>query len=786
MDWSSIYWPGGLPLWLIVILGAALAESLRRQIPYFQEKLSPGCTYFLVALRGTLYLAILFFLSGPTLVDVRERSLPPRLLVLVDTSTSMNVRDGAGGRTRMASLTSFLLEKGINEGGGEGASKGFLERLSESYDVRVIRFDTTGVPVSPEDIRGLEAAGQGSDPLRLIRAALKNNAGAAAGPAGTGKSRTGPDRPAAILLLSDGGDTSGSAWPPEDVEHFPPVLALGFGSPEGFKDISLHDVRAPRLAFQNKEVIFEVTLSVRGFTGQKLPIALTRDGRVVSTQTFDIPRSPVRKTIRFRFTPRDVGSLLLAVETPLQRGEMVESNNRVEVPLEVRRNKIRMLTISGLPSWNYRFFRMALKRDPSIDLVSFVFLRTSEDDPGVPTRQLSLVPFPVDTLFLEELRNFDIVVFDNFSANAYFSNYYLQRVYDYVKGGGGFLMFGGKDSFSSGGYVLSPIEKMLPVRLIRGEDFYSRMKMSGMVTPAGNRHPITRLSSDPGSNQRIWSKFPPLSQGNIAARLEEGTVLVESETGPTKGAPMIAVRRVGEGRVLSILTDDLWRWNYGMVAAEKTNRLYLRLMAQMVRWLSGDPAASQVQILPEAEPGKDGTYVIRIQVRNESFEPAENAHVQLSLRGPYGTTRRVMSVYRPETGEFEARFRPRGRGSYRAEVEARLGDKPLGHSIRTVSVGGRAGGAELADASPHWERLKVLSEKSGGIFIPVSAAAAARNAVASQEALASRVLKTLEGKAPPKVVEVRDIRLWSIPWIGFILILLPTVEWTTRRLWGLA
>jgi len=249
---------------------------------------------------------------------------------------------------------------------------------------------------------------------------------------------------------------------------------------------------------------------------------------------------------------------------------------------------------------------------------------------------------------------------------------------------------------------------------------------------------------------------------------------------------MIAVRRVGEGRVLSILTDDLWRWNYGMVAAEKTNRLYLRLMAQMVRWLSGDPAASQVQILPEAEPGKDGTYVIRIQVRNESFEPAENAHVQLSLRGPYGTTRRVMSVYRPETGEFEARFRPRGRGSYRAEVEARLGDKPLGHSIRTVSVGGRAGGAELADASPHWERLKVLSEKSGGIFIPVSAAAAALNAVASQEALASRVLKTLEGKAPPKVVEVRDIRLWSIPWIGFILILLPTVEWTTRRLWGLA
>jgi len=775
MNWSSIFWPGGLPVWLIVFVGVVLAESLRRRIPYFKEKLTPGCTYFLVALRGCLYLTILFFLFAPTLLDVRDRSLPPRLLVLVDSSASMNVRDGEGGRSRISTLRSFLLDKGKEEDGKEETPKGLLARLSESYDVRVMRFDIRGDSVSLGDIRSLEATGQGSDLLRFIRAALKKKSGVLARPAGASQ-----NRPAVILLLTDGGDTSGGSWPPEDAKGFPPVLALGFGSPERFKDISLHDVRAPRLAFESKEVKFEATLSVHGITGQKLPIALTRDGRVVSTQTVDIHRSPVHKTIRFRFKPRKIGSLLLAVETPVQRGEMVESNNRVEVPFEVRRNKIRMLTISGKPSWNYRFFRMALKRDPSIDLVSFVFLRTSEDDPGVPTNQLSLVPFPVDTLFLEELKNFDIVVFDNFSAGSYFSNYYLQRVYDYVSGGGGFLMFGGKESFSSGGYFHSPIEKLLPIRLIQGEDFYSRLNIRGTVTSAGDRHPITRLSSEPSLNQRIWSKFPPIGQGNVVSRHAEGTVLVKSEGGPTKGIPIFAVRRVGEGRVLSILTDDLWRWNYGMVAAEKTNRLYLRLVSQMVRWLSGDPATSQVQILPEAEPEKDGTYVIRMQIRNESFEPAENARVRLSLRDPYGATHRVTSAYRRETGEFEAKFRPRGMGSYRAEVEASLDEKPIGHAIRTISVGGSAGGAEMADASPRWERLRGLSKISRGTFIPVKSIKGGR------EALASRVLKTLKGKVPPKIVEVRDIRLWSIPWIGFILILLPAVEWTLRRFWGLA
>ena len=43
-----------------------------------------------------------------------------------------------------------------------------------------------------------------------------------------------------------------------------------------------------------------------------------------------------------------------------------------------------------------------------------------------------------------------------------------------------------------------------------------------------------------------------------------------------------------------------------------------------------------------------------------------------------------------------------------------------------------------------------------------------------------------EGQGAAQVLEVRDVRLWSIPWIGMILILLPALEWTARRLWGLA
>lgn len=782
MDWTSIYWPGGAPLWLIMLLAVVFAESLRRRIPFIRERVSAARTVILLSLRACLYALLLFFVAGPTLIEKKERSLPPGILVLVDTSASMSVKDSSEDRSRLDAAMELLLKReGFGELEGSKAGETLLERLSRIYDVRLAKFESFSSPIRREEMQSLVADGRGSDVIRAVRTELGRGGNSVAAENGESPRERSADRPAAILLLSDGGDTAENKFPPEKLAELPPVLSLGFGSPEKFKDISLLDVRAPRLAFEGKEVQLEVSLLVHGFVGKKLPIALTRDGRVISTQTVDVREDNSRKLVRFRFTPREVGSLMLAMETPVQRGELVESNNRLEIPLEVRRDKIRILTISGAPTWNYRFLRMALKRDPSIDLVSFVFLRTSEDDPGVPTRQLSLVPFPVDTLFLEELKNFDIVVFDNFSANQYFSNYYLERVNDFVRGGGGFLILGGKNSFSSGGYVLSPLEKILPVNLMRRGDYSPQVQVAGELTAVGNRHPITRLSSDPTSNKRLWSSFPKLRRANIALPGEESAVLVSSKSeGELNGAPLIAVRRVGEGRVLSILSDDIWRWNYGMVAAEKTNRLYLRMISQMIRWLSGDPSTSQVQILPEAEPGQDGSYVIRTQVRDVGFEPAAKASVRLYLRDPYGGVHQIPGVFRPETGEFEARFRPQGRGSYRVEVDAQVGGTSLGRSVRTVTVGGEAGGAEWADASPNWARLEELSQKTGGLFLPVTAARDER------KIFGDRVVDALKGKVPPILSEIRDVRLWSIPWVALLLILLPATEWTLRRLWGMA
>ena len=781
MDFSTLHWPGGAPWWALLLASAGLGWSLIRRHRDLMEKLPPGRVWLLQGLRGALYALIVFFLSGPTLIDRRERALPPKLLVLIDSSASMSIQDAEREKTRIALAKDFLLSpKDVDspqtEGAGEKseAAASLLARLGELYEVQLARYDARRVPIGMDELKNLEAGGSGSDPIGAIRSAMNSVQDARAVSGGKAGQKT-RDGPLGILMLSDGGNTTEANLPPDDVKSLPPLIGVGFGAPDTFRDIAIQDIQAPRIAFQGKEVRLEILLSVKGFSGRRLPVALTREGRIIRTQSIDVRRSPLRQVVEFRFTPDEVGSRILNVVTPVQRGEIVESNNRVEIPLEVRRDKIRVLTISGSPTWNYRFLRMALKRDPAIDLVSFVFLRTSEDDPGVSTRNLSLVPFPVDKLFLEELKNFEIVVFDNFSAQEYFSNFYLERVGDYVRKGGALLMFGGRQSFSAGGYYRSPIEELLPVRLQQSNDYQDRRSLRFQLTPTGGRHPITQLSSDLSENEKLWTSFPPLRRVNATTPFGKGRILVSTKE---DGVPLIAAKRIGEGRVVSIFSDDIWRWNFGMVAAEKTNRLYIRLVAQMIRWLSGDPGSSQVQILPEAEQTRDGVYVLRMRVRDESYQPAQAAQVRVQLRDPYGVANQYRAAYRPDSREFEVRFRPRGNGSYRARMVAAQDGRVIGEAVRTIGIGREAGRAEWADVSPRWESLKALAKRTGGLFFRADAV--------EKEGLTARVLEALKGRVPHRVMEVRDVRLWSVPWIGVFLILLPGAEWTARRLWGLA
>src|SRR5439155_17396536 len=454
-----------------------------------------------------------------------------------------------------------------------------------------------------------------------------------------------------IVVFSDG-ITNGERKSLDGAPPLPvPVFTVGVGENEGFTDVRIAKFGAPEFAFRGREFKIDLTVQAFGMKGRSVPLFFNRGKNLITTRTIAIDADPFEQKVTLSFTPKELGTHAFSVSIPAQPNEQITQNNQKEFKVDVRRDKIRVLTLSGSPAWNYRFLRMAMKQDPLIELVSFVFLRTPTDTVDVPENQLSLIPFPIDDIFLEELKHFDVVVFDDFSRRAYFNPVYLERVRDFVRNGGGLAMLGGSRSFDNGGYADSALREVLPVELDGKGNYQSRGDLHAALTAAGKAHPVTRLLPDPKSNEETWNKLPALTGMNQVRSVRGETLLTASGAGAQSGAPLLAIGRFGKGRTLALMTDDAWRWNFIAVGNKETPQNHLKLVRQAVRWLAQEPSFEQVQLHPiaSAQPGEK--IAIKLKVLKDDFTPTRQASVQLSVINPEGDPTLVSVVADSEEGD---------------------------------------------------------------------------------------------------------------------------------------
>ncbi len=748
----DLYLIGALPLWLIALIGVAAAALLVQQFFGLRQRLSRGQSLVLTFLRASVYGLLLLYLFGPALLDKKVTKLRRPLTVLIDSSQSMGfpaASKSAPGEKPPSRLD--LVKEKL-----EGGKQPLIERLSRDYDLRVISLGTGLEPMGPGGLSNLKAQSPGSRILELLQEIERDSAA-----------------PSAILLFSDG-ITNGERKSLDGAPLPVPVFAVGVGDSEGFTDVRIAKLGAPQFAFRGREFKIEVTIDASGMKGRTVPLYFNRGKNLIATRSVAIDADPFEQRVTFSFTPKELGTHGFSVAIPAQPGEQITQNNQKEFKVDVRRDKIRVLTLSGSPSWNYRFLRMALKQDPLVELVSFVFLRTPTDTVDVPETQLSLIPFPIDDIFLDELKNFDVVFFDDFSYRAYFNPVYLERVRDFVRDGGGLAMVGGPRSFDSGGYADTALREVLPVELDGKGAYQFQISFHAALTAAGRAHPITRLIADPKSNQEVWSKMPALRSLNQVRAVRGETLLSAAGDGGSSGQPLLAIGRYGKGRTLALMTDDAWRWNFIAVGNRETPQNHLKLMRQAVRWLAREPAFEQVKLYPiaAAQPGEK--LPIRLKVLKDDFSPTRQAAVELRVFSPENEPVLVSVAPQSEEGDYLGEFVPTREGTYRVEAQATLGGNPLGKDSSSFTAAFSYG--ETDDGRPRPELLKQIAQSSKGEYISIND---------WSEATVDKVANRLKAVAPSEVVEQRQVRLWNTLWSFAIVLVLLSAEWWMRRKWGL-
>lgn len=743
----DLYFISPLPPWLIAAVAILAALLLVQQFRALRQRLTPGQTTFITLLRACVYAGLIFFLFGPALLDRSTTKLRRPLTVLIDNSQSMAFPLDAAAPADKDPVSRLDVVRERLTAGPEP----LIETLARDYDLRLLRFGTGLEPITAEGFAQLQPQDPGTRLVELVNEAARD-----------------PRAPSAIVVFSDG-IANGSRSSLDGMAPLPvPVFAVGVGEAAGFTDVRVTRLGAPEFAFRGREFKIDVAIRASGMKGKTVPLFFNRGKNLITSRSVKIDEDLFEQKITLAFTPKELGTHGFSVNVPPQLGEQITQNNHKDFKVDVQRDKIRILSLSGSPAWNYRFLRMAMKQDPLIELVSFVFLRTPTDTVDVPESQLSLIPFPIDDIFLEELKNFDLIFLDDFSHRAYFNPVYLERVRDFVRDGGGIAVFGGARAFDNGGYAESALNDLLPVELDGKGAFETRSGLQAALTAAGKAHPITRLLPDPKANEEAWRKLPALTGMNRVRGVRGETLLTAG------GAPLLAIGRHGKGRTLALMTDDAWRWNFIAAGNKETPQHHLKLMRQAVRWLAQEPSFEQVQLRPVAASQPGEKIAIKLRVLKDDFTPTRQAAVQLRVFTPEGEPIVVPVAADAEEGDYTGEFTPTREGTHRVEAEASLGGKTLGRDRTSFTSAYFYGEAD--DGRPRLELLQQIAEASKGEYFTIDEW--------NRQAL-EKIAARLDSIAPSEIVEQRQIRLWSHLWPFGIMLALLSVEWWMRRKWGL-
>lgn len=741
-----------------LVIGMAVVVAIVVLSLYGSRRIaSPWRRAAMVGLRTAAAATALVLFLEPA-IELRQVAREPnRIAVLVDDSRSMALAEDKGGPTR-SERARALIE----------ASAPVLEAWKTDHHVDVFEFAESLVPSSIEAAARGEARGNGT----LVRLALEQI-----------RARYDGRDLAGVVLVSDGVATGGFSDDAETgtsrdfLQSLDTRVHTAWVGREGLEDVAVARVLADEFAFVRTVVRIEAVIRSTGFDRRQVPVTLSSDGKPLREKWVEIGPGATESTVVFEISPPRVGKYVYEISTPVAEGEAVASNNTRSFVVRVIRDKIRVLQVAGQPSWDVRALRRMFKQNPNVDLISFFILRTQDDLNFVPNDEMSLIPFPTQELFEQELPSFDVIVLQNFEFGPYGIAPYLDNIRRYAEGGGGLVMLGGAQSFTSGGYFGTPVAAALPVELpdpLGTRELLDTRMFRPTLTEAGKAHPLTALRYQAADNLATWKELPELEGVNLIGEAKaDATVLAvhpRLETAGGKPMPVIVTGEYGKGRTLAVTTDTLWRW--GFVAAARPGddgRHYAKLWENSIRWLIQDPDLRYLHVEADAVEYDPGAPV-RLDVRllDRDYSPLAGGEVALTVaRGsdPAKTEQIAAETLRVgDSGEAAHELSGLEPGVYRALARATVG----GREVEAADIFlVREATDELDRPAASETLLRNIAGVTGGTFM-------------SQPERLSADLAFAE----PRIVRIdrrADVELWSRPGLLFLALLLLGLEWLLRQ-----
>lgn len=615
MNWSISFEP--LLSWPLLALVLAPLLVLAAVGLWFRQR---GAIFRFAAL-----IALGAALLNPVFLDEERESLKSVVAVIVDRSQSQDI----GDRTKQT----------------DEALAGLQQRLGrfKQFDVRVVEAGKS------------EAADERTETklFAALEGAFRD---------------VPPSRIGGAIMITDGEVHDAPAAP----DFNAPLHALITGN-EHEKDRRIRFENAPRFGLVGKPL--DMTYRVIATDGETGPV----DVRVsVNGEQVAVEEATIGQAMPLQVTIPGAGRNIVELSIDREPGELTDANNRAIALIDGIRENLRVLLVSGEPHAGERTWRNLLKSDASVDLVHFTILRPPEKQDGTPINELSLIAFPTRELFVEKIKDFDLIIFDRYQHRDVLPILYYDYISEYVEKGGALLIAAGPEYAGDSSIARTPLMSSLPA-MPTGEvidkAFYPRL------TDLGQRHPVTRGLDGSATEPPRWSRW----FRTIGVQNPEGEVVMKG----ADNRPLLLLDHKGEGRVGMLLSDQGWLWARGFEGGGPHVQLYRRI----AHWLMKEPELEEERLTAD---GRGMMLEIRRQTMSDDPGPAQ-------VITPSGKAL-IVKLEKSEPGVFLGSIETKEIGLYQ------IGNGDL----TALAHVGPVNAPEFSDVVSTEDRLKAPTEATGG------------------------------------------------------------------------
>lgn len=754
----DLTWPW--PPWATMLFVLVTVGGITFVYWHETSSASRGYRTLLSALRLTAVGLLLVMLTQATLTF--QRTGPPSIALVVDRSASMAIADRYDDNSKDQPPTRLgLAQRLLLENDGR-----LLSALSEGYRLATYSVAAGTERLATDEIftgvQNLSCDGPGSEATRLgdaIVRVLDDARGASL---------------AGIVLLTDGVVTDGV--PLADAaqaarERGVPFLAVGIGSDRAPREVEIADVLVDEAVFVDDLVGITVQIKATGLAGESAQVVLRRDGDSAPLAELGITLGAdgQPQTVFLTHRPTTAGEITYVVEVAARDDETNRDNNRVRRTVTVRDDKIRVFLAFGYPSYEFRFLKSLLERDPTIELSTFL----QDADPEYAEQdRTALRSFP---LAREELFKYDVLVLGDVDPRLVPRSVWPALTAFVAEKGGGAVFIAGPRFLPWDYGDVPDVALLLPFDLAAipagGGTLPVDVSRGYVVrpTPLGMQLPPFQLGNTPTETEQIWLRLTPLYW---LAELDElkpaAQVLAEHPTHTTsrgRHLPIIVGQFVGAGKVWFHATDSTWRWRIGV-----GDVYFARYWVQTIRYLARGKLTrgGGAELTTDRREYQRGEPVaVRLRFRDEGLAPADD-EVSVFVETP-GEARRRMVLRRNATirGLFEGSLANLANGQY----ELFVAESQLSGTVPSTRITVLAPAGEMASTSMDRAALVAAAETTRGKFYTIAAA--------------SRLVDELPRGRRVPIESLAPLEIWNRWWVLGPFLLVLVGEWVLRRRKGM-